>query len=170
MSALTLAIRNTLAQDSGLTALLASSPTVGTWIFDTRPLGARFEQNSKCLIVISEEDEDWTSPNQHNTMTFPQVHVDIWADPDRNADKSIRKWNAQDKIKAIQPFIDRWLHLVDPGTSEGLPYVFGTATEMADKTGVVIVSSERRRGPVFSPISNAEGAFMGRISYGIMLP
>ena len=169
MTVLSLAARNFLVQDTGLTGLLAESPTLGPWIFDSEPVGARFEQNSKCLIVISEENT-WTSPNEHNTLRFPRLFVDIWADPDRNPDKSVRISNAKTKIGAIQAFIDKHMHLVDPGTPQGMPFIWGTPDQIANKTGVVIVASERRDGPEFSPIANAQGAWMGRLTYGITTP
>lgn len=169
MTQLTLAIRNLLAQDEDLKALLGKSASWDTWIFSEEMIGVKVENTSRCLIVVAEEDT-WTSPNEHNTMRFPQVFVDIWADPTRNADKSVRTLDAKDKIEAIQPLIDRHLHLVDGGTTEGLPRVWGTAEEIATKTGIVVTGSQRLTGPRFSPIRDSEGSWMGRYTYGINRP
>lgn len=169
MTQLTLAIRNLLAQDGDLRALLGRSASWDTWIFSEELIGVKVEGTQKCLIVVA-EDDTWTSPNEHNTMRFPQVFVDIWADPSRNEDKSVRQQDAKDKITAIQPFIDRYLHLVDGANNEGKPRIFGTAEQIEAKTGIVVTGSQRLNGPRFSPIRDSEGSWMGRFTYGVNLP
>lgn len=169
MTQLTLAIRNLLAQDAELRALLGKSASWDTWIFSEELIGVKVEGTQKCLIVVA-EDDTWTSPNEHNTMRFPQVFVDIWADPTRNANKSIRQFDAKDKIEAIQPLIDRHLHLVDGANSEGKPRIWGTEEQIANKTGIVVTGSQRLNGPRYSPIRDSEGSWMGRFTYGINRP
>jgi len=169
MTDLSLAVRNLLAQDQGLRALLGRSQSWDTWIFDEHPVNVKVENTGRCLIVVNEEDT-WTTPNQHNTMRFPRLFVDIWADPTRNSDKSIKKFDAKKKIEDIQAFVDKHLHLVDSGTPSGEIYIWGTAEQIASKTGVPITGSQRLDGPTFSPISNAEGAYMGRLTYGVNKP
>lgn len=169
MTDLSLAVRNLLAQDTGLTALLGKSQSWPTWIFDERPVNVKVENTGKCLIVINEGPQ-WTEPNQHNTMKFPTILVDIWADPTRNTDKSVKMFDATKKIEDIQDFVDKHLHLVDPGDASGNPRIWGTAQQIATKTGVIVTGSFRRSGPEFSPIRDAEDAYMGRLIYGINKP
>ena len=169
MTSLSLAIRNLLAQDTQLRALLGRSLSWDTWVFDTNPVNVRVENTGKCLIVVSEEGT-WTFPNQHNTMRFPKINVDIWADPTRNSDRTIQLFNAETKIEEIQKLVDAHLHLVDPSTSAGMPYIWGTADEIAAQTGVLVVGSQRLSGPDIYPIQDSEGSFMGRIAYGVNLP
>lgn len=169
MTDLSLAVRNLLAQDIELTALLGKSASWDTWIFDEKPVNVRIENTSKCLIVINESDP-WTSPNQHNTLKFPTILVDIWADPTRNPDKSVQKFDAKSKIERIQDFVDHHLHLVDPGDASGGPQVWGTPTQISAKTGVVVTGSQRLSGPVYSPIRDTVEAWMGRYTYGVNKP
>jgi hypothetical protein len=169
MTLLSLAARNLLAQDDRFREWVARSQSWDIWIFDTKPVMAKFENNSKCLIVINEGDP-WTSPNEHNTLEFPSLVVDIWADPDRRADKTILRDNAKDKIKAVARIVNDHLHRVDPGGPDGGYMIWGTAQEIDTKTGVLVSESKRLSGPVFSPIKDAEGAWMGRYTYGINQP
>ena len=165
---LTLDIRNTLAQDLTLTTLLGKSQTWATWIFDESPVGVRIENTSSCLIVVSEDDQ-YTSPNAHNSMEFPRVFVDIWADPLRNTDRSIRVNDATTKIKNIQRLVDKHLHLVSPSGPLGAPVIWGTASQILAKTGTVVAGSTRLSGPRFSGVRDSEGTIMGRLVYGINL-
>ena len=125
MTRLSLAVRNYLAQDEDLKRLLGRSASWDTWIFDERPVNVHVENTSRCLIVVNEDDQ-WTSPNEHNTLNFPKLFVDVWADPTRNADRSVQIFDAKDKIQEIQKFIDRHLHLVDPSNYNGMPFIWGT--------------------------------------------
>lgn len=169
MTDLSLAVRNLLAQDEGLKLLLGKSASWDTWIFDEKPVNVKVENTSKCLIVINEADP-WTTPNQHNTMKFPMIIVDIWADPTRNIDKSVQKFDAKTKIEDIQDFVDKYLHLVEPGDVNGNPQIWGTSAQIAAKTGVVVTGSQRLSGPSYSPIRDTDEAWMGRYTYGINKP
>lgn len=166
MTTLSLAARNTLAQDPELKALLGRSVSWSTWIFDEDPLNVHVENTSRSLIVINEGDP-WTSSNGHNTMTFPSLVVDIWSDPSRNSDKTVKVSDARTKIFGIKKLVDKHFHLVDSGTSQGLPWIWGTAAQIASRTGVVIAGSHHLSGPSFSPIRDTDGAYMGRIIYAV---
>lgn len=170
MTKLSLGARNLLAQDADLRAMLARSQKWDTWIFDENPVGSKIEMTSKCLIVIT-QGEPWTGANDHNTMWFPTLYVDIWADPTRNDNKSVQVFDAKNKIEAIARQVDKSLHLVDPANAQGMPQIWGTADEITQKTGVVVVDSKRSSGSiVYSPIRDTDGAWMGRVTYNISLP
>lgn len=172
MTTLTLAIRNELARIPGLTALLAKSASWDTWIFDERPVKAAIEGSQKCMIVVS-SDRPYAGANDHNTLRFPQVHIDVWADPTRDAtkeNKPVKIYDAKSKIERIFPFVDKFLHRVDSGTPSGNLLIWGTAAEVASKTGVVVSGSQRISGDIeFSPVRDSEGTMMGRITYGVNL-
>ena len=169
MTDLSLAIRNYLAQDAGLRELLGRSISWDTWIFYENPINVKVENTGKCLLVIN-EDGTWTSPNDHNTMRFPRVYIDIWADPTRNEDRSVKVNDAKSKIERIQKLLDKHLHLTDAGTRQGMPYIWGTTDQVASKTGVVVAGSHRVDGPTLSPIRDTDGAYMGRMTYGVNVP
>ena len=164
MTLLSLAARNTLAQDTRVTSLVASSASWDTWIFDTNPVGVRFEQTGKALVVINEVGT-WTDMNEHNRLEFPLLQVDIWADPDRKPDGTVLRDNAKDKVLTIARAINWTLHTVG-GHPSGW-YVWGTATQIQERTGVYVVDSKRRSGPDFQPIKDAEKAWMGRYTFAV---
>lgn len=166
MTTLTLAVRNLLAQDVALKALLGRSQSWDTWIFSEEPMGVRIENTQKCLIVIT-ENSNYDSPNEHNTMEFPRLLVDIWADPTRNADRSVKISDARTKVQPILRLVNKHLHTVHPSAPNGMPYIWGTAAEISAKTGVIIGGSRFLSGPEFSPVRDSEGSWMGRATYGV---
>lgn len=168
MTTLSLNVRNFLAQREALTDLLGSSQSWATWIFDQKPVGVKVEGTQKCLIVINEY-RPFTSPNEHNTMRFPQITIDIWADPTRNSNKSVKTWDADTKIETIQKQIDAVMHTVDRGTPGGMPIIWGTAAQVAAKTGSIVAGSTRLDGPDYSDVKDSEGSRMGRLLYGVHL-
>ena len=147
MTELSLAVRNLLAQDEALRTLLGRSPTWDTWIFDETPIGVKVEGSQRSWIVVN-EDGTWTTPNEHNTLGFPRIKIDIWSDPIRNADGSVKQFNARTKIKAIAKLVNKHLHTVDMADNNGMPFVWGTAAEISTKTGVVVAASQRLTGPL----------------------
>lgn len=170
MTVLSLAAKNLLVQDKELTPLIGRSQSWGYWIFEDEPTGAKFEKTSKVLIVVSEGDA-WAPSNGHNTLWFPTLYVDIWADPTRNANGSVRTPDAKDKIERIARIVDRHFHRVDSADLNGMPIVWGTSEEISAKTGVIVTGSLRGSGNViYSPIRDAEGAWMGRLTYNIIRP
>lgn len=169
MTTLSLGARNMLIQDAPLTALLGKSASWTSWIFDQKPVNVKVEGTSRCLVVIN-EGRPWTSPNGHNTMRFPTLVVDIWADPTRNADKSVKFWDSTTKIETIQKELDRLLHLIDPSTPDGMPRMWGTAAQVAARTGVVIAECKRASGPEITPIRDSDGSLMGKLTYNVNLP
>lgn len=167
MTRLSLAVRNTLAQDPRfLEAGVAKSASWDVWIFDEKPVLARFEGNGKCLIVIN-EGAPFTPPNGHNTLSFPSLIVDIWADPDRNPDKTVLRDNAKDKIEVISKIVDSHLHRVDPGGVDGGYIIWGTAAQIQSKTGVLVTESKKLDVSEYTPIKDTESAWMRRSTYGV---
>ena len=149
--------------------MLARSTKWDTWIFDENPVGSKIENTSKCLIVVT-EGEAWSGANDHNTAWFPTLNVDVWADPTRNENGSIKLYDAKTKIERIARVVDRHLNRKHPW-EKGIPLIWGTAEEISAKTGVVVATCLRASGNiVYSPIRDTEGAWMGRITYNISRP
>lgn len=166
MTALSMAARNLLAQDADLRPLLGRSVSWDTWIFSDDPVGVHIENTQKCLIVITENGTH-AAPNEHNNARFPKLFVDIWADPTRNADLSVKKKDAKDKIEIILKQINKSLHTVHLSRPAGELIIWGTAEQIATKTGVPILGSKFLTGPDYSPVRDSEGSFMGRVTYGV---
>ncbi len=167
MTELSLAATRVLVEDEELTALLPFDDIWPTYIFDENPRKVHIENTGGCLIVVSEQDP-YTSANEHNTLKFPELLVDIWADPERRENGSVRVANAKRKIEKIEKLIDKHFHLVNRASTEGSVVVWGNPTQIANKTGVVIAGSHRLNGsPSYSPIKDTEDAWMGRLRYGV---
>jgi len=174
MTVLSLAARNYLAQDTKLTALLGRSATFTEWIFDTKPY-AKIENSQSALIVVSESG-NWQPRNQHNTQKYPRLIVDIWADPTRNPDHSVKIDDADRKIDKIRDVLSTHLHLVNPDVNvddpdwmgaKRYPHVWGTQSEIFTRFGVIISGSQELSGPELSDVRDSNGARMGRLTYGV---
>lgn len=182
-TSLSVAARNLVAQDTDLLALglvggdTGASPLWPVWAWADTPQ-RRIENSQKCAIVFT-EGSPWTSRNEHNTLYFPTLVVDIWADPTRNTDKSVKRYDADDKIKSVARVINRLFHTVNKSVptgspawmgTPGLPRIWGTATEIQDRAGLLIVSSLHASGPNFSDMASNDGGRMGRFIYNIETP
>ena len=166
MTRLALNIRNELAKDSRIRALVGRDATwTDGWIF-TEDIHARLEGTEKCAIVVSEVGT-YTTMNAHNTMKFPRIEIDIWADPSRNDDGSVQVHDAKFKIEDIIDIIDQHLHLVDLSAPNGDLIRWGSEADIAAGKASVIAGSSRIEGPDFRDIADTEGGVMGRYAYGI---
>lgn len=164
---LALAARNTLAADPVIRALVGrSTKWPDGWIFSD-DIYTTLENKSKCAIVITVSGGQ--TPNEHNTVRFPRMTVDVWADPTRNADLSVRVPDAKDKIQTIVEALKKHFHTVNLSDGNGMPRIWGTPVEVAARTGVVILGSSQSTEPDFSPIADAEGAWMGRVQYQVQV-
>lgn len=166
MTKLSLDARNFLAQDTALRALLGRSASWDTWIFSDKPVGVKVEGTQKCLIVIN-ENGGHAAPNEHNTMRFPLMIVDVWADPTRNADGSVKQDDAKDKIEVIFARLKKHFHTVHLSRPNGLPYIWGTDAQITQKTGSIVLGSIQLDEPDYSPVLDGNGAWMGRVRYGV---
>lgn len=170
MTTLSLAARNELARIPELTSLLGQSVSWDTWIFDTKPVKVAVEGTSRCMIVVNQGTAH-AGANDHNTLRFPRLLVDIWADPTRDTTKQskpVKVDDAQTKIEAIARIVDRVFHRVDSGTSAGNVLIWGTAEQVAAKTGVIISGSKRIDGDVdYSQVKDSDGTWMGRLTYAV---
>lgn len=164
MSRLTLAIRNLLVQDPDITSRLGrSTKWPEGWVFDMKPYVA-IENKQRVLIVVSQQG-GWSAPNSHNTMKFPRIAIDVWADPTRNDDNSVSIDDADDKIVDVLKYVARTLNKVN--LSAEFIEMWGTADEIASKTGVPILASQQLDEVELSPMSDGNGARMGRVYFGI---
>lgn len=166
MTKLAYAARNFLAQQSSVTSLVGTDTQVGEWLFVNVP-EATVENSSTCLVVIYTED-GWGA-NQHNTARFPTLVIDIWADPTRNPDRSVRWRDADLKAEAVYLAIDKHLHRVSNSEPGGASVIWGTAEEIANKTGVRIISSSRVNEPSSRPAFDDQGAVIWTVRYDVSI-
>lgn len=162
---LDLAARNLLAAKTNVTDLLGTAPNWGPAVFNDRPQ-VKIENSGKVLVVVT-EDGSWAGANLHNTSSFPRLIVDIWADPDRNADMSMRLDNAKEKINAVHKEIKKYFHTVNMSDEEGRTIMWGTPEQIETRTGFRIHGSQLLNGPSFFAVKDGNGAFMGTFIYGV---
>lgn len=165
MSKLVYAAVNYLLQKSDVTSLLGSDD-LGPWLFANQP-EATIENTGDVMVVITSTN-GWGA-NDHNTARFPVLTIDIWADPTRNPDRSVKRKDADLKIEAVFLAIDKYLHLTNKSVPGGASVMWGTATEIANRTGQRIIESSRQNEPELSPAFDDEGALMGRFSYNAQI-
>lgn len=156
-------VQTYLQADSGIQELVGVDGYIGQdqawvngWIWDSQ-LEDRIEGSEKCAIVVSYAGP-WGSPLEGNTVRFPAVVVDIWADPTRNEDGSVYEHDAKAKCFRIYDRVDRALHLVNRDREDGGAIFFGLTR---------IFSSERLADPDLQWVSDSNGARMLRGRYGI---
>lgn len=165
MTRLSKAVRNLLVADPAIFASVGNDTVwLDGWIFFDN-IYVRLENTQSSAIVIT-ENSSFSAPNPYNTMLFPKLTVDIWSDPTRSADNSIKVQDAKDKIEALHVLIKPHLHTINMH-DQGQTIFWGTPAEISTKTGVAVAGSQQLSGPEYSPIKNGNGAWMGRFTYGI---
>lgn len=117
-SNLILAVRRYLASDSTLTSLLGNDSKFATWIFqgtdaEAAPL-VTMERTQEAAVVVWRSGS-WTSPNDHNTMQFPQLSVLVYLDPPRDASGNVTTSDFFPLFQPIFDSLDRLLHLPQHG-------------------------------------------------------
>lgn len=126
------------------------------WIFDSN-LKVRIENSQRCAIVVS-YGGGWFPSLESNTVRFPLVVVDIWADPTRKADMSVAVDDAKTKCFDIYDAVFKALHLVNRDTPSGGAIFF-------DQT--MITSSESLGDPDLTWVDEGNGARMLRGRFGL---
>lgn len=171
MTSLTKAARNFLAQKLSVTTLLGDGSVDDadadwdTWIFMDSP-EINIEGTGKAMIVLSVEG-GWAGANIHNTARFPQLYVDVWVDPTRNLDGSVAIKDAKMRVEEILNAVDDFLHMVNNSTPDGKFVFWGTSSEIANRTGKLIISSVRNGEPTYRQAFDDQGAWMGTVRYNI---
>lgn len=93
--------------DAVSTFVIGGQPTAG--IFQYRPW-AKFEGTGKTGAVISNEG-GWATANMHNTLRFPRLTVNIWADPLRdNVHNVVDPGEVMRRAHATYRVFDKYLH------------------------------------------------------------
>lgn len=141
------------AADLDALGLLGSDSEWPRWIWENN-LNNLIENSQKVAVVLSPASS-WTSPNTFNSLRFPRLQVDIWADPDRNDDLSVSVQNAKEKINLVHLAMRRYLHSVSP--------------EIVFWDTLRVLGSSNSGDVTYSPVSDSNGAFMGQTFYNLTI-
>jgi len=185
MGKLSLAARNYSVQLPEVQALV-SSGVIGSdtdwsdgWIFDSF-IPNRFLDNKSEKACIVFTQGNWMEPNEHNTAQFPLLTMDIWAAPKKDSDNSVEEYNADDIIETVFDAIRPYFHLIHngvPGNSSdayisylgqpGLTRRWGTAEQIADRSGYPILTCKHIGTGDFADVSEGNGARFRSHTFGI---
>lgn len=84
----------------------------GGWVMGSDPAGNPYrdvESTGLCAIVFYIADE-WAAPATFRSAQYPRLHLQVWADPDRDADGSPTQHNAEDKARHIWRLLHPLFH------------------------------------------------------------
>ena len=166
MTQLVYAVANYLASQPSVTELVGVDDLGDPMIYANRP-EATIENTQTSMIVVT-STEGWGA-NDHNTARFPVLVIDIWSDPTRNDNLTVRQKDADLKIEAVYKAVDKFLHRVHNSEPGGVSVMWGTQEQISTRTGLRIISSSRQNEPDLRPAFNDEGAMMGSIRYHVTI-
>lgn len=121
-------------------------------IFQYRPWTPMEGSSGTCCVVSS--DGGWAAPNLYNSLRFPRLTVNIWADPIRDAGMNgVDPGEVMRRAFATYKVIDKFLHLT------GGPEVwFGQLR---------IVSCVRLTEPVTYAVPDGDGLVRSQVLYAV---
>jgi hypothetical protein len=132
------------------TFVIGGQPTPG--IFGYTPW-APIEGSSGTAVVLSSEG-GWTGPNTHNTLRFPRLTVNIWADPMRDGGRnSANSGEVMKRAFATYRVVDRYLHRV-----AGPEVFFG---------GLRVIECLRLTEPVIYLVPDGDGLVRCQVFYAL---
>lgn len=147
---------------TGLHKYLTAQPdvtaTLGTFPFTTTPylftgsLWVAMEGTSSTAAVISRAG-GWAGANLHNTLRFPRISLDIYADPQRDAGNVTDPGEAERRIDATYKIFDTHLHRPQSGIQ-----MWGD---------VRTVAATRLGEPDVYPVPDGDGLLRLQVFYGI---
>lgn len=86
-----------------------SGSTISPGIWPYR-LWTRMEGSQKTSIVVA-RDGGWATPNVHNTLRFPRLVLNVWADPLRDSQNNNVDPRVQSRAYAAFEIADKYLHM-----------------------------------------------------------
>lgn len=96
-------------------ALLGVNPDGSPYLFQYRLGAPELEGSSQTAVVVS-SDGGWTTPNVHNTLRFPRLVVQVFADPMRDATGNTKNFpEVQRRVDVVFATVDRVLHRPQSG-------------------------------------------------------
>lgn len=154
------AARKYLAQQAAVSAVLGTDNVWDLWLFQDKLL-TRVESSGKIACVLKQKGS-WTSPNDHNTMRFPRLITEFYADPDRDSKNNVvTPLSAKDRILAAHEVIDSLLHVVS-GHDQWWP--------SQGAAGACRILRSTRQGELdWFDVKDGDGVLQATVSYAIGL-
>lgn len=109
---------------------------------------------SESTAVVVSSDSGWAGPNLHNTLKFPRLTVEIYADPQRDAvGNATDQGDHYRRLAAVFRVIDNYLHRPEGGSQ-----MWGTLRT---------VSSARLVEPTINLVADGNGLVRMVIQYAV---
>lgn len=155
------AARRHLVVDAGVIAVLGGSTAWPVWLFRWRSY-VSVEGTGSVSAVLSQQG-GWAAPNRHNTMSFPQLQVEIYADPTRTTARNPSAVDAHAAALDAHLALNALLH-VPAGTTPSEGLVWG------DETGSLRVLGSSLLGePDLSEVPGGDGLVRSVARYGVVV-
>lgn len=122
-------------------------PTPGVFSYQ---LAVPMEQSQQIAVVV-EHEGGWATPNLHNTLRFPRLLINVWADPLRDADGNNNDPRVRARANDCFEIIDKFMHL-----SAGADLMFGP---------IRVVDCVRLTEPVTDLVRDGDGMVLLRAYY-----
>lgn len=135
-------------------AVLGSDPD-GPWLFQYDLWAKALMEGSESTALVVSSDGGWAGPNLQNTLRFPRLQIDVYADPIRDQ-RSNMSDPGEVQRRAYQAFqvVDKHLHRVNSGTQ-----MWGS---------VRTVSCNRLTEPVVYRVPDGDGLLRCQVYYAVV--
>lgn len=128
------------------------------WIFKWEP--RRSVEGTGLASVVVTKGRTWAGANAHNTLRFPSIQIEVYADQARDTAEAPAFRDAQSRAEDVWAVIDPVLHRPDGGS-----LLWG------DGDGLLrVVSSKRSSGePDLAAVPETDGVWRLLMSYAVEL-
>ncbi len=148
---------------SGAVAFLYSKPDVlavlgsdpdGPWLFQYELWAKDLIEGSESTALVISSDGGWAGPNLQNTLRFPRLQIDVYADPIRDhGNNVIDPGEVQRRAYRAFQVVDKYLHRVNSETQ-----MWGT---------IRTVSCSRLTEPVVYRVPDGDGLLRCQVYYAV---
>lgn len=149
-------------------AYLAAIPTVvdavsadgtGPYIFQYDDF--RGVKGTGNIALVVSASGSWTTPNQNNTMQFPRILIEAYADVSRDPiTHDMTRPDGQEKAQVLLQVVTKVLHRPQGG---GLP---GIAVGV---DGLRVLGSLRLGEPTYPALPDGDGVIVGTVDFGLVI-
>lgn len=138
---------------SDITAVLGTYPSTGSpWLLQHQLHGT--VEGSQSTAAVIGRAGGWSGANEHNTLRFPRLSLEIYADPIRDAAGNvIDPGEAHRRMEMVFTTFDAYLHRpADPELNWG---------------SLRVIAATRQAEPVVYAVPDGDGLLRGQTFYAI---
>lgn len=146
---------------ASLTAVVdaVSADATGPYIFQYDDFRGVKGTGNVALVISA--NGSWTTPNQNNTMQFPRILVEAYADVSRDpTTHDMTRPDGQEKAQILLQVVTKVLHRPQGG---GLPGVAVGAD------GLRVLGSLRLGEPTYPALPDGDGVIVGTVDFGLVV-